>query len=164
MPMPISVNMLRFRDTIEAHPRSKNGLPPQITTGVANTSPIHGRSAAPDVVTRSVRHPGNDHRNRQRRADPEAPGHVDEFRDWVRSSAVTVIGSSAMPQIGQGPGASRMISGSIGQVYFVPAGTGSAGLAGSTSSAGAGAGAGVRYFSGSARNFAAHPAQQKEYR
>ena len=32
------------------------------------------------------------------------------------------IGSSAMPQIGQVPGPSWTISGSIGQVYLVPAG------------------------------------------
>ena len=32
------------------------------------------------------------------------------------SSAVATIGSSAMPQIGQVPGASRTISGCIGQV------------------------------------------------
>src|SRR5580700_373813 len=35
------------------------------------------------------------------------------------SSAVTSRGSSAMPQIGQAPGASRTICGCIGQVYSV---------------------------------------------
>jgi hypothetical protein len=35
------------------------------------------------------------------------------------SSIVTVRGSSAMPQIGQLPGASRTISGCIGQVHSV---------------------------------------------
>ena len=37
----------------------------------------------------------------------------------VSSSTVTVRSSRVMPQIGQLPGASRMISGCIGQVYSV---------------------------------------------
>ena len=37
------------------------------------------------------------------------------------SPAVGVIGSSAMPQIGQAPGPSRTISGCIGQVHCTPA-------------------------------------------
>jgi hypothetical protein len=36
--------------------------------------------------------------------------------------ALGVIGSSAMPQIGHAPGASRTIWGCIGQVHFVPGG------------------------------------------
>ena len=40
------------------------------------------------------------------------------------SSAGTPIGSSAMPHFGHSPGASRTISGCIGQVYCVPFGTG----------------------------------------
>ena len=35
------------------------------------------------------------------------------------SCAVTVRGSSAMPQMGQLPGSERMISGCIGQVYSI---------------------------------------------
>ena len=42
------------------------------------------------------------------------------------SSPEAVIGSSAMPQMGQLPGPSRTISGCIGQVYCLPA-SGSAG-------------------------------------
>ncbi len=37
-------------------------------------------------------------------------------------SSEGTIGSSAMPQIGQDPGASRTISGCIGQVYWTLAG------------------------------------------
>ena len=54
-----------------------------------------------------------------------------------------------MPQIGQEPGLSRMISGCIGQVYCVPFGIG------------CGAGRSPRYFAGSASNFALQPAEQK---
>ena len=38
MPSAISVNMLRFRVTTEAQPRTKNGQPAHNTTGVASTS------------------------------------------------------------------------------------------------------------------------------
>src|SRR3712207_6990333 len=37
-PRPMSVNMFRLRLTTELHARSKNGQPPQRTTGVAITS------------------------------------------------------------------------------------------------------------------------------
>ena len=47
------------------------------------------------------------------------------------SSRVTVVGSSAMPQIGQSPGSSRTTSGCIGQVYSTLVGS-SAGIAGSS--------------------------------
>ncbi len=60
-----------------------------------------------------------------------------------------MTGSSAMPQIGQVPGASRRISGCIGHVYWLPGGT----LTGSTT-------AGDRYFAGSAMNFVRQPAEQ----
>ena len=40
-PSAISVNMLRCRLTIDAQPRTKNGQPPQSTTGVASANSIH---------------------------------------------------------------------------------------------------------------------------
>ncbi len=48
------------------------------------------------------------------------------------SSAVGVIGSSAMPQIGQDPGPSRTISGCIGQVHLTPGAAVGAGFGAST--------------------------------
>ena len=38
VPSAISVNMFRLRLTTDAQPRSKNGQPPQRTTGVAKRS------------------------------------------------------------------------------------------------------------------------------
>ena len=38
--------------------------------------------------------------------------------EFSGASAVTTIGSSAIPQIGHAPGTSRTISGSIGQVHW----------------------------------------------
>ncbi len=50
---------------------------------------------------------------------------------FFSSATLTVLGSSAMPQIGQSPGASRTISGCIGQVYSVLS-MGSAAMEGSS--------------------------------
>ncbi|EKD61622.1 MAG: hypothetical protein ACD_54C00164G0003 [uncultured bacterium] len=46
---------------------------------------------------------------------------VKSVSSWLGSSEGS-IGSSAIPQIGHEPGASRMISGCIGQVYWTLAG------------------------------------------
>src|SRR5580698_7526611 len=51
VPIAISVNMLVRRFTIDAHPRWKNGQPPQSTTGVAKRSSSHGRSEVHGVAT-----------------------------------------------------------------------------------------------------------------
>ena len=68
------------------------------------------------------------------------------------SSRLGIIGSSAMPQIGQLPGASRTICGCIGQVYCEPAGACSTW-----------ASVGFRYRSGSERNLVRQPAEQNPY-
>jgi hypothetical protein len=72
------------------------------------------------------------------------------------SSAVTVRGSSAIPQIGHAPGASRRICGCIGQVHstFAPGGA---------TGAGASAERAARYFSGSKANFSRQLVLQKWY-
>ena len=45
-PSAMSVNMLRWRLTSDAHPRTKNGQPPHSTTGVASASSIQFNSRA----------------------------------------------------------------------------------------------------------------------
>jgi hypothetical protein len=71
---------------------------------------------------------GDCHQRRgEGQADPEAAGHVAQF-GISSSSAVTVRGSSAMPQMGHEPGSERTISGCMGQVYSVRVGaTGTSG-------------------------------------
>ena len=119
----------------ETQARSKNGQPPQSTTGVASAncpqantrSSTAWRTAAPQIISAiAVATSGrlSTTLTQKRR--------VMSFR-WTSSTAssVTVRGSSAMPQIGQLPGASRTISGCIGQVHStfdaaVTAGGGSA--------------------------------------
>ena len=68
-------------------------------------------------------------------------------------SAVTVTGSSAIPQIGQEPGPGRRISGCIGQVYSTTSPSVGA-VAGGSASA-------LRYWSGSASNRAWQCVEQK---
>ena len=87
------------------------------------------------------------------------------------SSAVGVIGSSAMPQIGQDPGPSRTISGCIGQVHLTPGAGAAAGFAevarhghargDDRRGRGPPAGSAFRYFAGSAANFVRQPFEQK---
>ena len=67
-------------------------------------------------IGKMAAHFQRDHRQRQHQADPEPPRHIDEFADSGGTSAVTVTGSSAMPQIGQAPGPTCRICGCIGQV------------------------------------------------
>ena len=56
-------------------------------------------------------------RDRQRHPDPEPPRHVAQLGVGAFPAA-GVIGSSAMPQIGQLPGPLRTICGCIGQVHW----------------------------------------------
>ena len=114
--MPISVNMFGLRRTSEAQKRSKNGQPPQSTTGVAKTNSIALRapganrnpSASPNIERTST---GNDNaaltQNRRR---------IESYSGSASTSAKTSIGSSAIPHFGHTPGPICTISGSIGQV------------------------------------------------
>ena len=118
----MSVNILRLRCTIEAQPRSKKGHPPHNTTGVANASSIHpnnppwrrpcsgwaGNTSEIMMASRGRVSTAPTHRRR-----------VMLTSSGLAALAVTVRGSSAMPQIGQAPGWSRTICGCMGQVYSV---------------------------------------------
>src|SRR5260370_12756656 len=122
VPNAISVNMLVLRFITDAHPRWKNGQPHQRTTGVASRSSSHGNpqfhgdamnacgeSMLPMAIAKSGAVSVRLIQNRR----------VMSRRSGLSSSAVTVRGSRAMPQIGQLPGPARTISGCIGQVYSV---------------------------------------------
>ena len=84
MPSAISVNMLSCRVRSERQPRSKNGLPPQSTTGVASSSWIHASAAAGTAcATRGghehLRHREREQRQREQAAQPEAAAHVEQL-------------------------------------------------------------------------------------
>ena len=79
----------------------------------------------------NIRHGHDQNRNRERNSRPRIAGSCSTSSGFCSSSTLTVLGSRAMPQIGQDPGASRTISGCMGQVYSVFV-TGSAATTGSS--------------------------------
>ena len=114
--------MLRLRYFTESTARTKNGQPPQRTTGVASSSSSQGpngwdmkASMGPTAILPMVR----------TRSGTVSAAETQKRTVMLRSSgssgssAVIVRGSRAMPQIGQLPGSPRTISGCIGQVHSV---------------------------------------------
>ena len=137
--MAISVNMLGLRNLIDAQPRWKNGQPHQRTMGVASANSIQlprrgvracaaGSSDISSAMMRGIM-------RTMAKAMSGMPMMtlVQKRRVMSRSSGfssvatVTVLGSSAMPQMGHEPGASRTISGCMGQVHCVLVAMGSSG-------------------------------------
>src|SRR5260370_5079000 len=127
--------MFRLRLTIDCHPRTKNGQPPQRTTGVArnNSAEVSMRGE----IILSSGEPG--------RYAPMAASKIGAVSatltqnrrvmlassGFCSSSAEITRGSRAIPQIGHDPGSARTISGCIGQTYSVLV-LGKAGKAGSS--------------------------------
>src|SRR3984885_3319547 len=118
--MPISVNMLRLRLTIDSQARTSSGHPAHSTTGVASASSIHVRAAAgitacaaimPDIsISISGTVSATLIQKRRVMSASSADGS---------SLALTTRGSSVIPQIGQLPGSEWTICGCIGQTYSV---------------------------------------------
>jgi len=156
--MPISVNMLGLRFTNEAHMRWKKGRPPQSTTGVESASSTQAsvRGESPTAAwpasmgpidessTGSVSNPLTQKRRVMSRSSSL----------WV-SSALTMRGSRAMPQIGHAPGWARTTCGCMGHVYSMR--PGEAPLGDATA-----AGAEPAYFSGLERNRSRHDGPQNQ--
>src|SRR5439155_4288461 len=133
-PIAINVNMLRLRLTIEAQPRWKNGQPPQRATGVARASCNQFNRRGEKL--RWTGCPGIKSDMARKAIGRLSATEIQNRRFiWTSSglacsSKVTVLGSSAMPQIGHEPGSWRTISGCMGQTYSVLI-DGAAGAAGS---------------------------------
>src|SRR6185295_19219080 len=116
-------HMFGLRFAIDCAQRSKNGQPAHSTTGAESTSSIQVRVALgtdvmrwPNIASPSTTSDsGNVHQKRRRKSTSSG---------FSFSSRLGIIGSSAIPQIGQLPGPSRTIPGCIGQVYLVPPGPG----------------------------------------
>ncbi len=104
-PMAIRVNMLGLRNFTDAQPRWKNGQPHHNTIGVARRNSIAlpsagetSRSAGPmRSMAKATRGMPSATLHQKRRVMSRSSG-------FSSSAAVTVRGSSAMPQIGQKPG------------------------------------------------------------
>ena len=120
MPIAIKVNMFVERLTIDIHPRWKNGHPPHSTTGVLSNNSIQGSQPGKACCTGM---PGNISAIAIPSSGTVSARLIQNRRVMSRSSgfscstALTVRGSSAMPQIGHVPGPGRTICGCIGQVY-----------------------------------------------
>src|SRR5580693_2072075 len=107
--MPISVNILGLRLTSEVQKRWKNGQPAQSTTGVANANSTQESDPDWDVactagqfgiiwyMSINIRGAVSARLTQKRRVMLRSSG-------LSSATAVTVRGSSAMPQIGQEPG------------------------------------------------------------
>ena len=112
--------MFGLRFTNEIHARSKNGRPAQNTTGVERMSPTQFTSPTRDMPNRP---PISMSAIVSTKTGAASAAAIQNRRVMSTSSGfgpasrVMTIGSSAMPQRGQGPGASRTTSGSMGQVY-----------------------------------------------
>ena len=136
VPKAISVNMFKLRVTSERPPRTKNGQPPHKTTGVARTNSNHCHVLG-EANCISAESPGKKSAMATTRIGIVSATETQNLRvisassGFCSSSALTVLGSSAIPQIGQDPGASRTICGCMGQVYSVFV-TGSAATTGSS--------------------------------
>ena len=113
--MPINVHMFGLRLRMESIQRTKNGQPAHSTTGVASTTSIHdiaeganGMNRWPPIAsTTPIAVSGSVHQ--KRRVKLSSSG-------FFSSSSDGISGSSAIPQIGQLPGAVRRICGCIGHV------------------------------------------------
>src|SRR6266851_1814493 len=116
--------MFRLRVTRDRHPRTKNGQPPHNTTGVARMNSNHCQNlgdadrvsgeidgARSDMATNRIGIVSAVH-TQNRRVMFTSSG-------FFSSSATTVLGSRAIPQIGHEPGLSRTICGCMGHVYSV---------------------------------------------
>src|SRR3979490_2270711 len=123
-PRPINVNMFKLRVTRDRHPRTKNGQPPQSTTGVAKINSNHSQ------VLGEANRMNGDTEGAKSDMPTSRIGIVSTVQiqnllvmftnsGFFSSSAVTVLGSRAMPQIGHEPGLSRTIWGCMGHVYSV---------------------------------------------
>ncbi len=166
-PSAINVNMLKLRRTIDATPRSKKGQPAQRTTGVARTSWIHWRARIESRWASGCPGIASDMPSSTTMAvgaiDPQSRRLMSMSSGFGAASSVTVRGSSAMPQIGHAPGASRTTSRCMGQTYStLPADCGTGGDAGARAGGVAGVGAGFRYRSGVSRNRVRHRSLQKK--
>src|SRR5439155_12848010 len=123
--------MFGLRLITEVQARSKNGQPAQNMTGVARRSPSqlsHARFAIatrPPVAISAIE---------AAKTGRDSTSAIQKRRLISRSSvfgpesSVIRRGSSAMPQIGQGPGSFARTSGSMGQTYSTtPLGGGASG-------------------------------------
>ena len=151
--------MFGLRLAMDLHPRTKNGHPPHSTTGVAKAISNHCLARGETPLVSAAKGAANSaiattSTGIARIADTQNRRVIFSSSGFVSSSALTSIGSSAIPQIGHDPGSFRTISGCIGQVY-------SRGPLRDLTGVSVGRTIAPAYRLGSAANFFKHPAPQK---
>src|SRR6266581_482867 len=116
VPRPIRVNIFGLRLTSEDQKRSKNGQPPQRTTGVARKNSIAFRTGGARRRPRDSPSMEKSRSGKDKAALTQNRRRMESYSGSASTSAKTSIGSSAMPQMGQVPGPICTICGCIGQV------------------------------------------------
>ena len=113
--------MFGLRWRIESTQRTRKGQPAHSTTGLASASSSQER-AAPDSAGSTCAPPMPSTSEATVSGNVQTKRRVKSRSSGLLSgaSAEGSRGSSAMPQIGHAPGASRRICGCIGQVQTVP--------------------------------------------
>ena len=100
--------MFRLRCTIDVQPRTKNGQPPQSTTGVASTSSIHSSAPPPEATGAPAagtgRPPSINSIGAVSASDIQKRRVMSSSSGLACLDAATMRGSSAIPQIGHAPG------------------------------------------------------------
>jgi hypothetical protein len=155
--MPMSVNMFALRFFTDTTARTKNGQPPQSTTGALSANWSHAeadgeitaRTGCPGIMSAMA----STNVGTANTALTQKRRRMSTNSGFSSSVGVHSSGSRAMPHLGHGPGFGSRTSGSMGHTYIVP------GLAGAGGAASAGLG--ERYAFGSALNFARHLGLQK---
>src|ERR1017187_7222363 len=114
--------MFRLRCTTDCQPLTKNGNPHQRTTGVVSANSIHAHTLAENKCCIGIVDKKAETISASMGTASATLIHsrrVMSASSGLVSSTATSRGSSAMPQIGHEPGASRTICGCIGHVYSV---------------------------------------------
>ena len=113
--------MFRWRFTTDVQPRTKNGQPPQRTTGEASANCVQVIAAGDMTCCSGC--PGRTSETMKARIGSVSASETRNRRIMSSSSGLpassrlTVTGSSAMPHFGHAPGPIWRTSGSMGHVY-----------------------------------------------
>ncbi len=113
--------MLSAQFFTDAAARAKNGHPAHSTIGEASASSTQCATPGEKRPPISIATSGT------ASAALAQKRRVMSLSSGFSAGAAASIGSSAMPQIGQGPGFSARTSGCMGQVQSVPSGAGAGG-------------------------------------
>src|SRR5712692_10763537 len=120
VPNPISVNIFGLRLTSEDQKRSKNGQPPQRTTGVARKNSIAFRTDGARRRPRDSPSMEKSKRGKDKAALTQNRRRMESYSGSASTSEKTSIGSSAMTQTGKVPGPNCTLPAALGGSTDIP--------------------------------------------